>query len=217
MPTRVILADDHRILREGLRALLESLPDVEVVAEAVDGKAAVELARTLRPHVVVIDVGMPGLNGIEATRRILAEVAGVKVIGLTMHSDARFVSAMLQAGASGYLLKDCAFEELARALETVVGGRTYLSPAISQTLVKDYVRHLATPVAPGTEKLSPREKEVLQLLAEGQSTKAMAERLQVSPKTVDTHRQQLMRKLGLHSVASLTKYAVREGLTSLEV
>lgn len=160
---------------------------------------------------------MPGLNGIEATRRILAEVAGVKVIGLTMHSDARFVSAMLQAGASGYLLKDCAFEELARALETVVGGRTYLSPAISQTLVKDYVRHLATPVAPGTEKLSPREKEVLQLLAEGQSTKAMAERLQVSPKTVDTHRQQLMRKLGLHSVASLTKYAVREGLTSLEV
>ncbi len=216
MATRVILADDHRILREGLRSLVGSLPGVEVVAEAEDGRTTVELARQHSPHVVVMDIGMPDLNGIEATRQITAENPRVKVIALSMHSDTRYVSAMLQAGASGYLLKDSAFEELARALQTVTANHTYLSPGISHTVVEDYVRHLA--VAPSTAKsaLSPREREVLQLLAEGHSTKEIADHLHLSPKTADTHRQQIMSKLGLRSVAELTKYAVREGLTSLE-
>ncbi len=216
MPTRVILADDHRILREGLRALVSSLPGVEVIAEAEDGRTTVELTRKLAPDVVVMDIGMPDLNGIEATRQISAQSPSVRVIALSMHSDARYVSAMLQAGARGYLLKDSAFEELARALQTVMANRTYLSPGISHTLVEDYVRQLAS--GPAVEKpvLSPREKEVLQLLAEGSSTKQIADRLRISPKTADTHRQQIMKKLGLRSVAELTKYAVREGLTSLE-
>lgn len=216
MPTRVILADDHRILREGLRSLVSGLPGVEVVAEAEDGRTTVELTRKLSPHVVVMDVGMPDLNGIEATRQIVDITPQVKVIALSMHSDARYVSAMLQAGASGYLLKDSAFEELARALQTVTANRTYLSPGISHTLVEDYVRHLATGTLAEKPALSPREKEVLQLLAEGSSTKQIADRLGISPKTADTHRQQIMNKLGLRSVAELTKYAVREGLTSLE-
>jgi DNA-binding NarL/FixJ family response regulator len=209
---RILLADDHKIVRDGLRALIERQPGLEVAGEAENGRAAVELTRQVSPDAVVMDVGMPDLNGIEATRQIVAEGAGVRVIALSMHSDRRFVTEMLRAGASGYLLKDCAFEELTQAVQVVMGGQTYLSPGIASVVVEDYVRQ-AGEEAVG---LTGREREVLQLLAEGRSTKQIAERLRVSAKTVETHRQKLMEKLNLRSVADLTKYAVRAGLTSLE-
>lgn len=214
--TRIILADDHRILREGLRSLLVQLPGVDVIAEADDGRVTVELALRLVPNVVIMDVAMPSLNGIEATRQILAACPQIKVIALSMHSDVRYVSEMLKTGASGYLLKDTAFEELARALDNVNAGRTYLSPGVSHTVVQDYIRKLQPSGATNSPLLTPREKEVLQLLAEGHSTKEIAAKLQLSVKTADAYRQQIMDKLSLRSVAELTKYAIREGLTSLE-
>ncbi|HUU67953.1 MAG TPA: response regulator transcription factor [Planctomycetota bacterium] len=212
----ILLADDHKIIREGLHALLEQHSDIRVVAEAEDGRKAVELAAKVRPDVAILDIGMPDLNGIEATRRITAEVRGIKVIGLSMHSDKRFVSEMFQAGASGYLLKDCASEELARAIRAVVQGQTYISPGIAGVVIGDYVQHLAVPGGSAGSILSGREREVLQLLAEGKTTKQTALCLHVSIKTIETHRQNIMRKLNVYSVAELTKYAVREGLTSLE-
>ena len=214
MAIRILLADDHKIVRQGLRTLLEQEPDMEVVAEAEDGRIAVRLARELAPQVVIMDVGMPDLNGIEATRQVLADTPGLKVIALSMHSDRRFVVNMLKAGASGYLLKDSAFEELAAAIRVVMLNKTYLSPGVSDIVIKDYIQ------GPREDSsvfsvLTPREREVLQLMAEGKSTKQIADRLHVSVKTIETHRQQIMTKLGIHSVAELTKYAVREGLSSL--
>jgi DNA-binding NarL/FixJ family response regulator len=231
---KVMLADDHRIVREGLRSLLESQPDMQVVAEAADGRQAVEMARDLSPDVVVMDVAMPQLNGIEATRQIFASEPTMKVVALSMHSDRRYVSEALKAGASGYVLKDGAFDELITAIRSVVADRVYLSPRVAGVVVDDYVRRLPTRGArpdaahPGTDDgfgsrrgafdtLTPREREVLQLMAEGYATKEVAHRLHVSVKTVETHRRQIMDKLDMHSVAELTKYAIREGLTSLEV
>lgn len=210
MSIRVLLADDHKIVREGLRSLLEKQHGIEVIAEAENGRTAVRLARKLSPDVVVMDIAMPDLNGIGATFQIIAESPGVKVIALSMHSDRRFVARMFKAGASGYLLKDCAFEELDRAINAVVANQIYLSPGIAGVVVEDFVSHL-----PDTD-LTPRECEVLQLLAEGNGTKQIASRLHVSVKTIEAHRRQIMEKLGIHSIAELTKYAIREGLTSLE-
>jgi len=215
MKIRILLADDHRIIREGLRALIVGLQGLEVVAEAEDGRTAVRLARELKPDLIVMDIGMAELNGMEATRQIRAESPRAKVIALSMHSDARFVSEMLKAGASGYLLKDSAFEELARAIGVVAAGGTYLSPGITGVVVRDYVGRLGEARSEASAALTPREREVLQLVAEGHSTKEIAGKLGVSLKTVDTHRQQIMSKLGLHSVAELTKHAIREGLTEL--
>jgi len=212
---KILLADDHKIVRDGLRALLEKEPGMSVIAEANNGRATVQLARELLPDLVIMDIGMPDLNGIDATRQIVAELPSVKVIALSMHSDRRFVVQMFRAGASGYLLKDCAFEELARAVRAVLKDQTYLSPAVTGPVMEGYLHHLATAVDE-MSALSPREREVLQLLAEGKSTKEVAAVLCVSIKTVETHRQQIMGKLNIHSVAELIKYAIREGLTSLD-
>jgi len=216
MSVKILLADDHKITRQGLRSLLEKEPDMEVVAEAEEGRTAVRLVRELLPDVVVMDVSMPDLNGMEATHQIVAEHPNVKVIALSIHSDNLFVSEMLKSGASGYLLKDCAFEELARAIHVVVDGKTYLSPAISGVVVDDYLHRLARTESPSSEVLTDREREVLQLIAEGKSTKQVALKLHISVKTVETHRRQIMSKLDIHTIAELTKYAIRKGLTSLE-
>lgn len=202
-------------MREGLRKLIEKQPDMEVVAEAENGRTAVQLAQKLFPEVVVMDIGMPDLNGIEATRQILANNPKVKVIALSMHSAKRFVVEMLKAGSSGYLLKDCAFEELALAIHTVIANKVYVSSSINDMMTKEYVHNLSKTEFSVVSILTPREREVLQLLAEGKTTKQIADSLNVSVKTIETYRQQLMHKLNLHSVAELTKYAIREGITSL--
>jgi DNA-binding NarL/FixJ family response regulator len=189
---------------------------MEVVGEAENGRLALELARQKKPDVVIMDVSMPDLNGIEATRQMLVDQPGVRVIALSMHSDRRLVAGMLQAGASGFLLKDCAFDELARAINAVMSNQPYLSPRIAGTVIQDYVRRMTPSESPTADALTAREREVLQLLAEGWSTKQIGSHLHVSVKTVETHRRQMMDKLSLHSIAELTKYAIREGLTSLE-
>lgn len=196
--------------------LLEKLAGMTIVGEAGNGVSAVRMARDLEPDLVLMDIAMPDLNGIEATRRIRAETPGVKVIALSMHADKRFVRGMFAAGAAGYVLKGSAFEEVASAIKTVVAGRIYISPKITDLVVGDYIKLLARPSPGGESPLSDREREVLQMLAEGKSSRKIAERLHVSVTTVDTHRKHIMDKLGVRSIAELTKYAVREGLTSLD-
>jgi len=216
MKTRIILADDHQILRQGLRCLLSSERDFEVVGEAADGRTAVDLAERLQPNVVVMDIAMPGLNGIEATRQIVERVAGARVLALSAHPERKLIAEVLKAGGSGYLLKESAFEELAGAIRTAAAKKIYLSPKIAGEVVDDYVKMSKAPMLTVFGALSPREREVLQLIAEGHSTKEVARTLKVSVKTVETHRRQLMNKLELYSVAELTRYAIREGLASLE-
>lgn len=215
MSIRILLADDHKIVRDGLCSLLEKEEGMEVIAEADTGRAAVRLAAELAPEVVLMDIAMPELNGIEAARQIIAAVPGCKVIALSMHADKRYVMEMLKAGASGYLLKDSAFEELARAIRTALDNRTYLSPQVSELVIGDYVQQLQKGNGSAFSVLSPREREVLQLLAEGNSTAQIAVGLHVSVKTVETYRQHIMEKLNIRNIAELTKYAIREGITSL--
>ncbi|MHC4662671.1 MAG: response regulator [Planctomycetota bacterium] len=211
MSKRVLLADDHTIVRAGLRNLLERQAGVEVVGEAENGREAVKLAGELNPDVIVMDISMPELSGIEATRQIINAAPSAKVLVLSVHSDKRFVANALAVGASGYLLKNCAIDELMLAIQTVCENQTYLSPKMADVLVKDYVKQL-TEADSGTHPvLSPREREVLQLLAEGRTTKQIAASLYISPKTVESHRRQVMEKLDIHSVAELTKYAIRAG------
>ena len=216
MSIRILLADDHKITRQGLRSLLDENDDMEVLAEAENGRDAIELARKLNPDVIIMDVSMPDLNGVEATRQIIQDNHDVRVIALSMHSDTLFVSEMLKSGASGYLLKDCAFQELEQAIRTVTDGKAYLSPSISGVVVEDYLHRLSKADMSTSEVLTDREREVLQLIAEGQSTKRVALKLHISAKTVETHRRQIMNKLDMHTVAELTKYAIRKGLTALE-
>jgi len=216
MSTRVLLVDDHAIIREGLRSLLEKQPDMEVVADADDGRKAIELVRELAPDIVIMDVTMPGLNGIEATRLIAAELPDVKIVALSIHSQRRFVADMLSAGAVGYILKECLFDELLQAIGVVLSGGRYLSPKIAEVVVDDYVKHLSNISDSPLSALTGREREVLQLVAEGKSTKEIALELHVSTKTIEANRRQMMDKLGVNSIAELTKYAVREGLTTLE-
>jgi DNA-binding NarL/FixJ family response regulator len=216
----ILLADDHQILRSGLRNLLDDQADMKVIAEAGNGRSAVQMVKELSPNVVVMDITMPDLNGVEATRQILKEVPGAKVIALSEHSDRRFVSAAMKAGAVGYLPKAAPFEELAAAVRVVASGGVYLSPSVVGVIVDDYVRGGSGAATPDDDSafsvLTEREREVLQLMAEGLSTKQVAAHLHVSIKTVETHRGKTMTKLNLHSVAELTKYAIREGLTSVE-
>jgi DNA-binding NarL/FixJ family response regulator len=213
-PLRVLLADDHALVRAGLRKLLESLPGVEVVAEAGDGREAVALVVSKDPDLALLDIAMPGLNGLEAAARIVAEHPRTRVLLLSMHGSEEHVLQALRAGASGYLLKDAALTELELAIEAVRNGETYLSPAISRH-VGEYVRRTGAE-ATERESLTLRQREILQLIAEGNSTKQIAALLGVSVKTVETHRAQLMEKLDIHEVAGLVRYAIRIGLVSPE-
>jgi DNA-binding NarL/FixJ family response regulator len=212
--TRVLLADDHKILRQGLRTLLEQEKDIQIVGEADNGRSSVKLTGELAPDVVIMDVAMPDLNGIDATRRITEAEPRTRVLALSMHSDGRYVKGMLQAGARGYILKDCAAEELTHAIRTVMAGQIYVSPGVTGTIVNDYVRQLTAADEPTT--LTRREREVLQLLAEGGSTANIAAGLHLSVKTIETHRKRIMDKLDLRSIAELTKYAIREGITTVD-
>jgi len=216
MSIRLILVDDHKIVRTGLKSLLEDQPNLNVVGEAEDGHQAIRLASRLSPDLVIMDITMPGLNGIEATRRMVREVKGLGVIALSMHRDTHYLVDMLEAGAKGYLLKDCDFDELILAIRTVSKGGTYLSPAVSDTVAQGLLakRQSRLPEKK-TQILTSREREVVQMLSEGHSCREIADQLCISIKTVETHRQNIMQKLGLRSLASLTKFALREGLTSL--
>jgi two-component system, NarL family, response regulator NreC len=213
---RAIIADDHRIMREGLRSLLEKTGEFECIAEADDGYQAVMLATELRPDVVIMDIAMPNLNGIEATRQIKTALPEVEVVVLSMHATRNYVLQVLQAGASAYLLKDSAFEELSTALLAISRGGMYLSPAITKTAALANLKGGSSGGLAGqAEQLTKRELQVLQLIAEGRSTKDIAARLALSVKTVETHRKQIMDKLEIRSIAGLTKYCIREGLTTL--
>jgi DNA-binding NarL/FixJ family response regulator len=214
MPETILIADDHRLLREGLRALLER-EGFQVVAEADNGRSAVKLAKQLQPDIVITDIAMPDLNGVEATRQICAEAPRSKVLALSMHTESRFVLGILEAGASGYLLKDSAFEELAGAIKAILKDQIYLSPAIAGVVLSQSLSRLGSKRRSQQIELSKREREVLQLIAEGKSTKEIAAMLYVSVKTVETHRKQIMDKLDIHSIAELTKYAIREGVAFL--
>jgi two-component system response regulator NreC len=216
MSCRIILADDHTIVRHGLSKLLEQEEDIEIVAETRDGHSTVELARELSPDLLIMDIGMPDLNGIDATRQILRESSKVKILALSMHSGKNFVIEMLKAGASGYLLKECALEELITAVRAVMAGKTYLSPSITDVVVENYVRCSSGDESTVFSVLSQREREVLQLMAEGKTTKQVARCLHISPKTVEGHRLRIMDKLNIDNIAQLTKYAIQEGLTSPE-
>lgn len=216
MSIKILLCDDHRIIREGLRSLLEKQPDMQIVGEGTNGFEACTLARKLSPDVVVLDVTMPDLNGIAAARRLADESPKSRVLALSMHSDRHFVTGMLQAGATGYLLKDCAFSELTNAIRTIMKGGLYISPQLAGDVLKTFSRNTHSSRKSAKVELSERESEILQLVSEGKSTKKIAERLNLSVKTVETHRLNIMRKLDVSSVAELTKYAIREGLTTLE-
>lgn len=216
MKVCLVLADDHAMMREGLKALLAREPDLAVVGEACNGKQTVELARKVGAHVVVMDVAMPELNGIEAARKLLKANPAIKIVALSGHANREFVREMLKAGASAYVLKSRAYDELARAIREVMEGKKYLSPDIARGVVDEYVEIAASRSAnPAFVVLTDREREALQLIAEGRRTKEIADALRVSVKTVETHRHNIMEKLNLHSVAELTKYAIREGITSL--
>jgi DNA-binding NarL/FixJ family response regulator len=214
---RVLIADDHTMFRAGLRALLATEQDIEVIGEAADGEEAVAKSRELVPDVVVMDILMPGMNGIEATSRLAAECPGTKVLVLSMYDDDEHVQQLLAAGAAGFVLKQATTDELVRAIREVVAGGLPLSPGIAARVVRDYARRVrGEREASVAGALTAREREVLTLVAQGQTNQAIAERLGLSRKTVDVHRTNVMRKLGLHDVTELVKYALRAGLITLD-
>lgn len=216
MKLRVLVVDDHRMMREGLRKILADTGEIEVVAEADDGRAALDAAEQHRPDVVVMDVGMRGMNGIEATRCLRRDHPGIKVVALSTYADKRYVQNMMRAGAVAYVLKEAASDDLLRAVHAAARGEHYLSPRITGSLLEPWTLPAGRADASAYELLGAREREVLQLLSEGKTSKEIAARLGVSPKTIEAHRRNIAQKLGIHSVAELTKYALREGLTSLE-
>ena len=211
-PLRLLIADDHTLVRQGLRRILESQPGWEVVAETGDGREAVRLASELRPDVVLLDIAMPHLNGVEAMQQIERRVPGVRVLVLSMYSDEAYVTRAIRAGASGYLLKDSADTDLIKGITAVAQGKSFFSPAAARVIVDNYARPTATGVADRFDSLSEREREVFQLVAEGYSNKEVAEMLHISPATVETHRAHVMEKLDLHSTAELVLCAVRRGI-----
>ena len=215
MKIKILLADDHKIMREGLKSILEKNSDMFVAGEAGNGIEAVNLAKKLRPDIIVMDINMPDLNGIEATASIINEIPGSRVLALSMYADRGFLIKMLKAGAKGYLLKDCASGELINAIKVILKNRIYISPSLVDDLVKDYVQLADSVDLSAFSILTPRERNVLQKLAEGKSAKEIAFDLNLSIKTIETFRLKIQEKIGLHSIAELTKYAIREGLTSL--
>lgn len=214
MAIKTVLVDDHRLFRRGLCLLLKKNEGIEVIGEAGDGREAIALAKRLLPALIIMDPSMPGLNGMDATAAIKHEFPDTKVIGLSMHSDRRFISSMLSAGASGYLLKTCDEEELCHAISLVMSGKTYLSPEVTGTIVEELINPSQKAEAQGNT-LSGREREILQMLSEGKSAKEIGIDLGVSARTIDSHRQHIMSKLGLYTLPELTKYAVKAGITSL--
>jgi DNA-binding NarL/FixJ family response regulator len=217
MAIRILLVDDHQLMRKGLRSMLAEVADIEVIGEAADGRAALQMVGDTAPDLVVMDISMPDLNGIDATRQILEKAPRTRVLTLSMHSDKQLVGLVLEAGASGFVLKDAEPGQLVEAIRTVAGGRVYLSPTVADLVLDKYVRHRPGDRPGSVSKLTPREREVLQLISEGVHTKTIASKLHVSPKTVETHRRNIMKKLGVDNVAELTKHAIRAGLTSLDV
>jgi DNA-binding NarL/FixJ family response regulator len=213
--TKIVLVDDHQMMRDGLRLLLEKEPGLRIIGDADNGRAAIQMAKELSPNIVVMDVGLPGLNGIEATRQITAASPKTCVIALSMHSDKRYVIQMFRAGAKAYLLKNCASDELVKAIRAVQANQPFISQGIAQTLVEFVMRDNPATGTAYTD-LTAREREVLQLLGEGMTSKEIAGELSISIKTVETYRRDIMAKLDLHSVAELTKYAIREGLITLD-
>ena len=212
---KVVIADDHMIVRDGLRSLLERQPDMEVVAEADNGRIALKLVKELSPDVVIMDIGMRELNGIDATRQIVKMSPGVKVLALSMYSDKRFIKGMLKAGASGYMLKDSAFKELIDAIRVIVGDKIYISPSVASIVTEDYLKQSPESDSSTRSLLTSRELEVLQLLVEGMSTKQIASSLRLSIKTIESHRSRVMKKIDVNNIADLTRYAIREGIISL--
>jgi len=215
-PIRVLLVDDHQLLRAGIRALLQGLPGIEVVGEASDGRQALELIKTHQPQVVLMDIAMPGMNGLEALARFTKESPGVRVIILSMHGTAEYVCRALQSGAAGYILKDAVVAEVELAIRAAARGETYLTPAVSKHVIDSYMQRLDGGGNP-LDLLTPRQREILQLIAEGKSTKHMAKLLHISIKTVETHRVQLMDRLGIHDVAGLVRFAIEHGLVQQQV
>ncbi len=215
MSIKIVLADDHTILRQSIAKSFDEEKDIEIVGQAKDGRSTIDLVRQLQPDLIIMDIEMPDLNGIEATHRIIKECPKAKVLGLSMHSNDKYIREMFRAGANGYLLKNCPFEELVKAVRTILKGKTFIGSSVGELIIKEYVS------MPEKEKsaftiLSEREREVLQLLAEGQTTKQIARLLHISPKTVEGHRLRIMDKLGIDSIAKLTKYAIQEGMTAPE-
>lgn len=216
MSIRIVLGDDHELVRFGLSKALAQEQDVKIVGEAADGRKIIDLIEKVVPDVVIMDIEMPDLNGIEATRQVVTANPKVRVIGLSMHSSRKFVTEMFKAGASGYLQKDCKFEELLHAIRTVAKGNTYLSPLVTDVVIHDYAFSNGLEGPTAFSALTKREREVLQLLAEGKSIKQLANNLCISPKTAEAHKLRIMNKLDIDNVALLTKYAIQEGLTSAE-
>lgn len=215
MKTRVLLADDHTLMREGLRSIIEQELGLTVVGQAANGREVVALAEELHPDVIVMDIHMPLMNGIEATREICSRFREIKIVALSMQRDQNFVSDMFSAGAHAYVLKHCALEELERAIGCVLSGRKYLSADLTDLVIDGYVRNRCEEQAHSTQELTPKERSVLQLIAEGKSTKEIASLLCISVSTAESHRQHIMEKLNLHSIAELTRHAIKIGLTEL--
>jgi DNA-binding NarL/FixJ family response regulator len=213
MTTKVLLVDDHQIMREGMSALLRKYSEFEVVGQASDGRQALEMVSDLKPDIVIMDVGMPNLNGIDATQRMLAHHPNLKVMALSTHSDGSLVTKMIRAGASGYILKESAFDELIEGMHTLLNGNTYLCKRISKAVFSEYMSVVSDSKSKIGDELTSREREVLQMVAEGLTTKEIAKKLKLSTKTVDSHREHIMHKLKIRNIAGLTKYAIREGLT----
>ena len=213
---KVVVADDHTILRQGIKALLDNQEGIEVVGEAKDGREAIKTIEELLPDVILMDIAMPGLNGLEATRRIKKKFPKVKVVVLTMHANEEYIFQILNAGADGYLVKETAFQDLISAINAVHKGEAFMSPSISKKVMTDYIQRAQGEEKVGFDTLTTREREILQLVAEGNSNKKIAEALFISPKTVETHRAHIMDKLNIHDRAGLIKYAIRKGMTDLD-